>query len=494
MSKNVIEISILHSSDMHCDLEAMSRLSTLARHLHAKLSSQGRRVFLFDAGDAADRRLRFCSLTKGAAVPLLLEAMGDHGYDLQTLGNTISITYGPQAAAEMAKQAHFPILAANFFREGLPLVDGVQPTASFALSDGIQLHVIGLTAQMKGYVDFFGVDQPDFLDSAHDWLQCVKKLEPGPLMVLSHLGLREDRQLAEALPGIDLIVGGHSHSLLPNGERVNGVLIAHAGEYAKHLGQVDLTIDARSGEVLDISAHMHMVSLETTPDPAFQAALLAAEAAGKQVMNQPVGELLEALDHDYYSECGVANLAADAVLERMQADAAMLIGGLLNKGLPQGVVTLGELDEACFTTANPQLSHVRGKQIRRALEYGLNPELMHSFYKAFRGSPHGLPGVGGMVILYDPDAADGERIRKITIQGDELDDERLYRLAHTDAEIKNEQFPFGLLELEQGQVVKVEVPTILREAIADYLLAHSPAPKPDAGRWQKITAAEYLPD
>ena len=465
----------------------MSRLSTLARQIHIELSAQGKMVFLFDAGDAADRRERFCSLTKGAAMPTILGAIGDHGYDLQTLGNAISITYGPQAASEMAKQAHFPILAANFFKEGQPLVDGIRPTASFVLRKSIQLHIIGLTAQMQGYADFFGMDQPDFINSAREWAQILKKQPPGPLVVLSHLGLREDRQLAEALPEIDAVIGGHSHSLLPYGEFVNGVLIAQAGEYARHIGRVDMIIDAHSGAVLEKGASIIEVPFDTLPDPAFQEALLSSRVAALKVMDLPVGELIEALDHDYYEECGIANLAADAVRERMGADAAILLGGLFLKGLPKGIVKLGDLDEACFTTANPQLSQVHGRQIRAALERGLDPALMQTYFKAFRGAPIGLPAISGMIVDYDPEAAQGERVRKITVQGVELIEERLYRLAQTDAEIITDQIPFGLLELEPGQLIKVEVPTILREAIADYLQAHSPVQKPIGGRWREVS-------
>jgi hypothetical protein len=70
------------------------------------------------------------------------------------------------------------------------------------------------------------------------------------------------------------------------------------------------------------------------------------------------------------------------------------------------------------------------------------------------------------------------------VDGEPLEEERLYRLAHTDAEVKTETFPFGILELKPGQLLQVEVPTILPEVIADYLRAYSPVQRPQGERWK----------
>jgi 2',3'-cyclic-nucleotide 2'-phosphodiesterase (5'-nucleotidase family) len=215
--------------------------------------------------------------------------------------------------------------------------------------------------------------------------------------------------------------------------------------------------------------------------------LNAAEAEARHFMGRPVGVLQEALDHDFYSECGIADLAADALRERMGAEAAILSGGLFHKSLPAGTVTLLDLDDACFTTANPQLSLVRGEQVRMALERGLDPELMRTYFKAYRGAPLGLPAISGMAVIYDRHAASGERVRQVMLQGQVMRDDQLVRLAHTDAEVRREISPFGLLDLEPGQVLLEEVPTILREVIEDFMQSHSPTPRPAGGRWQRAS-------
>jgi 5'-nucleotidase len=481
MSTDTLEVTILHTNDMHSHLEAMSRLSAFARSLRQRLEAQGRQVFYFDAGDAADRRERFCSITKGAAFPRILQAMG---CDLHTLGNAISVTYGPQAASQMALRYTIPVLAANFQEADGSLVAGVRATASFRLTKGVRIGVIGLTPDMPDISELFALKISDFQAVARQWLERLRRQGAGPLVALSHLGLENDRKLAQSLPELDLIIGGHSHSTLPDGELVNGVLVAQAGDNARFLGRVDLLVDAGSGEVLKKSAALIEIPEDAPLDPLFEDALAEARQEAAQYLAQPIGELQAALDLDYQAECGINNLAADAVRMRMQAEACLLTGGLFHQGLPVGLVTLGNLDAACFSTANPQLSLVRGSQIRAALELALNPERMASQVKAFRGAPLGLPAISGLQVRCDLHAEDGARLRSVLVDGKPLDENRPYRLAHTDAEVKTSTFPAGMLELESGQVLQVEVPTILPEVIADYLRAYSPVPPPVSGRWK----------
>ena len=77
-----INITIFHTNDMHGRLEEIARLSHLARCLREEAQAEGRKVFFWDAGDAADRRVQICSITKGAAFSQILNAMG---YSLQTM-------------------------------------------------------------------------------------------------------------------------------------------------------------------------------------------------------------------------------------------------------------------------------------------------------------------------------------------------------------------------------------------------------------------------
>ena len=164
----------------------------------------------------------------------------------------------------------------------------------------------------------------------------------------------------------------------------------------------------------------------------------------------------------------------------MGADVAMVASGQFHQGLPAGVVTLGRLDEASFSTANPGVTKVSGAQILEALERGLAPAVAEHMLRGLRGTPIGIPQISGMGVAYDPEGEVGRRVRNVLVHGQPLEPNRAYRVAHTDVECMGER---GYLVLEEGQAPAYEVPTILREAMEDYLQQHSPVPAPQSGRW-----------
>lgn len=79
--------------------------------------------------------------------------------------------------------------------------------------------------------------------------------------------------------------------------------------------------------------------------------------------------------------------------ERLGAEVAIVSGGLFQQGLPSGIVTLGDLNDACFSTANPCLTEVRGEQILAALERGLDPNINETRPQGYRGTPVGVPQI-----------------------------------------------------------------------------------------------------
>jgi 2',3'-cyclic-nucleotide 2'-phosphodiesterase (5'-nucleotidase family) len=262
------------------------------------------------------------------------------------------------------------------------------------------------------------------------------------------------------------------------------VLIVQAGDYARAVGRVDLALDSDTGRVLERSAQVLEIPPDEPPDPVVVAAIEAAQQEVEELLAQPVGELARGLELDHFQECGIGNLAADALCERMGADLAMVASGQFHIGLSSGTVTLGQLDRACFSPANPCLTEVQGRQILAALERGLDPDVARLEHTGLRGTPFGIPQVSGMVVEYHPDAAVGSRIQRVIVGSKLLDPDAHYRLAHTDAETLADQ---SYLRLEEDQETEHEVPTILREVMADYIRRYSPVPEPQRGRWLDLS-------
>jgi 5'-nucleotidase len=477
-------LTILHTNDIHGRPDAMARIGAFARGLRRQAEEAGRAVLLWDAGDPLDRRYRLCSLSKGAALARVLNAMG---YDLMTMGNDILLTYGPEAMGELARRLACPVLAANCRDGDGPLAPGLQATSTMRLPDGPVLGVIGLTAPWGGLYECFGYRFPDFVELAAKLAARLRVDGAQAILVLSHLGLSDDLRLAEGVAGIDVIIGGHSHDVLLHGLETRGVLIAQAGQYGEALGCVELTFEKRTGKVVSKQARVEPVPADQAPDPAVIAAMGEAEAEVQDLAARPVGELLGDLSVEYQDECDLGNVAADALRERMQAETALIIAGQFRHGLSAGTLTFGELGEAIVTTANPQRTRVHGRQIVAALERSLDPALTESRPHPLRGTPVGRLQLSGLQVTYADERPIGQRVLQVLVGGQPLATEHTYLLAHTDAETSAQ---LQLLRLEDDQQTETEVPTVTREVVEAYIRQHSPLAAPQRGRWIRLAGQD----
>lgn len=477
-----VQLSILHTNDMHGRAEAMARLRSYVRRRTAELEAEGQTVLFLDAGDALDRRFPVCALSKGAALAPVLNAMG---YDLMTMGNDILLTYGPQAMADLVRRLAFPMLAANCRDGDSPPAAGLQETVSLDLPGRLRLGVLGLTAPWNGAYEAFGYRFPDSMETARRLVERLRAEGASAIIVLSHLGLADDLRLAEEVPGIQAIIGAHSHDVLQNGLVHRGVLIAQAGAFAERVGLVRLTLDP-VGSLQSASAEVHSISEAEPQDPDVLAALLEAAREGEALAARPVAVLQAPLDLQYEAECDLGNLLADALRERMGAQAALVMVAHLNAALPAGPVTFGQLAEISWSTANPQRTPMRGAQILSALEIGLDSSWASRRLTAFRGTPNGRPQISGMEVAFSLARRVGRRVVSARIGGEPLRADGTYLVAHTDAETMS---GVNLLRLEPGQSTESEVPTVMREVLEDYLRGHSPVLAPPRGRWTDVGAS-----
>lgn len=256
--------TILHTNDLHNHLsEAQAaRLAVMRNEL-------GDRGVLLDAGDAVGSG----NVTFRPGGEPILERMARIGYDAMTVGNR-EFHFTDYGFRCKLRRAAFPVLCANVRRTGaertdqsatrdpggVPL-DGlvVRPFIMQDLACGMRLVVIGLTVPMitermlARKLSPFVFDSP-VRTAALVVPQLRARLCPDVLVALTHIGYRQDLELARTVPGIDVILGGHSHTLLESGEMVGSTLVAQTGSWAHHLGIVTLERSRGSVRSLRISA------------------------------------------------------------------------------------------------------------------------------------------------------------------------------------------------------------------------------------------------
>ncbi len=147
------------------------------------------------------------------------------GCEYAALGNAIPVRYVPQAVADLALHFGRPLLCANFFDANDELVKGLEP---FAIHDfgRFKLGIIGVTDPNKAYNTFFNMHVVPADDLLPNLVRQVRVLGAQTVLLLSHLGLRDDKRVIENIGGIDLLIGGHSHDLLDPPLQINEIILA----------------------------------------------------------------------------------------------------------------------------------------------------------------------------------------------------------------------------------------------------------------------------
>ncbi|MFI5273138.1 MAG: bifunctional metallophosphatase/5'-nucleotidase [Ktedonobacterales bacterium] len=453
-------ITLFHTNDLHARIEQLARAATLIEY--ARAESLEVPVLFFDGGDSEDHSVRLSNLTKGVAMHRLLSAAGCNA---AAVGNAALPRYGPAVLAAQARAASYPLLLANLRQsDGAPL-RGTRPSALLQVR-GVRLGLIGVTAELDGvYEKVYGLRALPVLPLIRELAAQLRQEGADGVLVLSHLGLAGDRALAAEVQGsVELIIGAHSHSLLPEGERIGDVALAQAGEYGEHLGRVDLRWD---GERLCIERmRADPVPLEAAPSPAVLTAVAAAENEVTRLLAEVIGELAQPLDFAEDRECGVGNLTADALREHMGAEVGLVTAGhAFTGGLPGGPLRRGTLWEVCNSPANPALATLSGAQLLALVRTGLDPALAAERPRMFRGQARALMHLSGAEV----------RDGRLLVGGVPLEPARTYRVAATDWELDVDG---GYAQPRWALDPQLDLHVILREALEAYLALHRPVDVP----------------
>jgi 2',3'-cyclic-nucleotide 2'-phosphodiesterase (5'-nucleotidase family) len=425
-----MRVTILHTNDIHGRVEGLARIATLVERIRDETPH---RVIYVDAGDVEETTTRLSNLTKGAAMHRLLSAAG---CEVSVVGNAVWLRYGPQAIPDQARAASYPLLLAN-----LSPVEGVQATA---VIDGVGF--VGVTDPFHSFLDsgVYGIDVTDEVEAVRRGARELRAQGAELVVCLSHLGYATDEsyasaldpELAEQVQGeVDLIIGAHTHHLLPQGDRVGSVTIAQAGKFAEHLGRIDVV----DGE---IRVSVVEVGDEVPQHPAVLAAVVAAEADLDASLDEVLAELEEPLDGQWIAEM---------LRERMDADVGLATSAVvLDEPLPAGPLRRRDLWEVCHSTANPAVVELTGAQLAHMIERGNDAQFQQTTDNPLRGRPRGPLHVAG-------DASG-------------LDPERRYVVAATDYELER----YGRLVEDDWQLsIRYDFPTIIREAVEERLARNS---------------------
>lgn len=467
-----MKLTLLHTNDLHGRVHPLMRIASLVRSIKQQVHEDGGFCRYLDCGDCEDTTLLESCLTRGSAMDAILHAAG---CDLAALGNAIPIRYGEGAIVDLAGYFGRPLLCANLKDARGATLPGLVPYLIEKIGP-LKIGWIGLTAPLEVYPHFFHLQALEPVEIMPGLIREVREQGAKTVIVLSHLGSDNDTRLAEAVPGMDVILGGHDHQIVYPPARVNGTILAEAGDLGRFLGRLDLEIDPATGRVISCMDTLIPVEESIGEDPAAQAAFEEQQQRALKIMSIPVGELLQPVELDPFHECAAGNLLADALLNRVEgAQLALVIPGHWTTGLEAGLLTQGKLYAALRSTGNPAKVTMTGAQIEQFLCRALQPDLASRQLKPLRGNPVGIPHVAGITVR----GGDlGAQKLEIFLDGAPLQSAEKYIVATSDLEISD------LLDYQHipDEEAEMEVPIILPEVVEDYIKRRAPFTPPEVSR------------
>jgi 5'-nucleotidase/UDP-sugar diphosphatase len=431
-------LTILHTNDFHGRVDewesggsvygGSARLATKIKEFRDAQDN----VLLLDAGDQFLGTL-FYSLYKADIITVTMNALG---YDAMTIGNH-EFDDGPAELARLIDGADFPVVSANINAEAEPLLAGkIEPSTIITVS-GEPIGIVGLTTPETENISSPGPNVV-FSDTVTSLQAAVDDLTAkgiDKIIALTHVGYWEDIALAEAVTGVDVIVGGHSHTFLytpvdgaaglyptvVTAPDDNPVLIVTANEWGRYLGHLDVAFDAL-GVVSNYAGNPILMSSTTiTNDAAVDALLDPYRTEVEALKNTNIGTSTVEIPISVggrrvcrFGECAMGDLVADAMLWKVnsinpadQYHVAIQNGGGLRAPIDVGPVSVGEVMEVLPFGNTIATFAITGTYIVDALENGVS---------RFPPTEDGrFPQVAGMRYTWNPNMPAGSRIVSVEV-------------------------------------------------------------------------------
>ncbi|WP_187429452.1 Trifunctional nucleotide phosphoesterase protein YfkN [Roseobacter fucihabitans] len=446
------KLTILHTNDFHARFEPISKYDSgcsseddvagecfggSARLVTAIAEARARsdNAILVDGGDQFQGTL-FYTYYKGA---LAAEMMNKLGYDGMTVGNH-EFDDGPEVLRGFMDAVNFPVLMSNADVSREPLLADKLAKSTVIERGGEKIGLIGLTPEDTDELASPG-DNITFSDPVAAVQGEVDRLTTegiNKIIVLSHSGYRTDQRVAAETTGVDVIVGGHSNSLLSNtNDRAAGPYPTMVGEtaivqayaYGKFLGELNVTFD-EAGNITQAVGEPIIMDATITPDADTQARIAQAAEPLEKIRNQVVAEtaaeIVGVREDCRARECAMGNLIADAMLARVKDQGVQIAfqnSGGIRASIDAGKVTMGEVLTVLPFQNTLSTFDVTGETIIAALENGV------SEHEEGAGR---FPQVAGMSFAFDVSQPAGSRISDVMVGGAPIDPAKVYSVVSND--------------------------------------------------------------
>lgn len=451
---------ILHTNDTHSQIDPVAEdgLGGIARRkvvIDSVRNAQDN-VILIDAGDIVQGTL-FFNLYRGEVEEKLMNALG---YDIRIIGNH-EFDNGMQSMADNLDVSEATLICSNYDTRQTPLKDSFKKW-TYKEINGKKIAFMPINLQPKGMIssrNTQGLEYVDAIEAANNLAWYLKHIENMDYVVaITHIGYQPDKMLVESSKDIDLLIGGHSHTLVrPDHENLfvknadgKDILITQVGKSGKYVGKITIDLDD-----LDKKPEYDIIRIDSRLDN-------RVDSSVEEIV-QPYREKTDSLNSNYIAKTAFAlkkespealNFVADFIDYRGRQLANYIDLAIINKGgirnsLPKGKISEGELISMLPFFNHVQVIEVSGKNLAIAFDT--------------MAAADGNGVSANVTAVYDPES---NQCLEVLIDGEPINPDKTYRVATIDYLAEGGDYMQSLAD----HTLIAESPNHLFEDIVNYFV------------------------
>ena len=467
------KVVLLHSNDMHGDFlpkvengKEMGGLARLSGYVNKIRSEEPNTVYAI-AGDMF-RGSIIDSEFMGLSTIDLINIMAP---DVTTIGNH-EVDYGLAHLLFVEKCARFPIINANLFVT-MNNARLFQPYLNVEVG-GLKILFIGIlteevlssTRSEKVIGTFIDIEEA----SREVGIICdnYRTSDTDMTVLLTHIGIEKDRQLAELLNpewGVDMIIGGHSHTEMEEPEIINGVPVVQAGSGTNHIGRFDIDYDEETHKIAGYTWKYVPITEDCAPNDGVVEVILDRYKNQTDIKyRRIVTRLKRKLTHpSRIQETEIGNLYADMLQDESSFDIMLMGSGALRKQEIGPIIEYQDMLENTPFDDVVWMLEVTGKQFRKMVLHILRDEAWEGHTEFYQYSR-------GVRIVYRKST---HKLEEFKFNGKDIEDRQKIRIAMQNYHYTNFDEFFGVpLEEVKANMKPRVVMTSVNNVIEEYMSTH----------------------
>ncbi|MDZ5472021.1 5'-nucleotidase C-terminal domain-containing protein [Bacillus sp. 31A1R] len=360
---NIVDLKILHTNDLHAKIDHFAKI---AAYIQSERSKASHSLYI-DAGDIFSGN-PVVDLQKGKPI---VDLLNDMGLQAMAIGNH-DFDYGQEEYVERQLQANFPWLGANIVVENPRVKEVPQPNPYTILeANGLKVGLVSVieTPPSTAPANVVGIKFNDPIQTLKQYE--FLKNETDILIALTHVGYSEDREIAQAINFFDVIIGAHSHTALSAPAIVNGTPIVQTGGNAENVGNLNISYNTETKEVVSVNGFLQKVSLLEEADPAIQAKVDAYKEAMAPLLGEVIGTTT-GLSRSGNRDTQLGNFWTDSIRYFTNADVALTNNGGIRDNIASGSLTVGDIYRVEPFANEIMKIEMTGQALKDVIDYSYN--------------------------------------------------------------------------------------------------------------------------